>query len=153
VLRVGSICASSSLVPELVRVKMLTGLTTSEINERAVHDALKNRAYRRQTERLVQQLDEARERALGKLGDAGLVPLARPRGGLFVSAGWPGPSTAGQAAPGRSGLAIAERALRQGILLAPGEFFTLETPASTWFRFNVAYAAHDALLGFLHSIR
>ncbi|MGB9109859.1 MAG: PLP-dependent aminotransferase family protein, partial [Telluria sp.] len=31
VLRVGAICASGSLMPELVRVKMLTGLTTSEI--------------------------------------------------------------------------------------------------------------------------
>src|SRR5437763_2545849 len=52
VLRVGSICASSSLMPELVRVKMLTGLTTSEINERAVFDAVSNRAYRRQVERV-----------------------------------------------------------------------------------------------------
>jgi len=148
VLRVGSICASSSLIPELVRVKMLTGLTTSEINERAVFDALSNRAYRRQVERLVQQLDEARARALDKLLDAGLVALARPRGGMFVSAGWPGPATRE-----RNGRQVAERALRQGILLAPGEFFTLAPPASTWFRFNVAYAAHDALLGFLHSIR
>ena len=48
---------------------------------------------------------------------------------------------------------FAERALRAGILLAPGEFFSLGQPSSTWFRFNVAYAAHDALLGFLHSIR
>jgi DNA-binding transcriptional MocR family regulator len=148
VLRVGSICASASLIPELVRVKMLAGLTTSEINERAVHDALKNRGYRRQVERLVQQLDEARQRALDKLGEAGLVALARPRGGMFVSAGWPGPAT-----PERNGRAVAERALKAGILLAPGEFFTLEAPASAWFRFNVAYAAHDALLGFLHSIR
>lgn len=148
VLRVGSICASNSLMPELVRVKMLTGLTTSEINERAVLDAVKNRAYRRQVERLVQQLDEARGRAIDGLSAAGLTPLARPRGGMFVSAGWPGPST-----PERTGKQVAERALRAGILLAPGDFFTLETPASTWFRFNAAYAAHDALLGFLHSIR
>jgi DNA-binding transcriptional MocR family regulator len=148
VLRVGSICASGSLMPELVRVKMLTGLTTSEINERAVHDALKNRAYRRQVERLVQQLDDARGHALDKLQEAGLAALARPRGGMFVSAGWPGPSTAE-----RNGRLVAEQALRAGILLAPGEFFTLGPPSSTWFRFNVAYAAHDALLGFLHSIR
>jgi DNA-binding transcriptional MocR family regulator len=52
VLRVGAICASASLIPELVRVKMLTGLTTSEINERAVFDAVSSRAYRRQVERL-----------------------------------------------------------------------------------------------------
>jgi DNA-binding transcriptional MocR family regulator len=148
VLRVGSICASGSLIPELVRVKMLTGLTSSEINERAVLDAVKNRTYRRQVERLVQQLDEARGRAIDKLAGAGLVPLARPRGGMFVSAGWPEPATLE-----RNGRLLAERALRAGILLAPGEFFTLSTPTTAWFRFNAAYAAHDALLGFLHSIR
>jgi DNA-binding transcriptional MocR family regulator len=145
VLRVGSICASGSLIPELVRVKMLTGLTTSEVNERAVYDAISSRAYRKQVERLVLQLDGARELALERLGDAGLVPLARPRGGMFVSAGWP--------EPGRSGRAIAERALRAGILLAPGEFFALQPPATAWFRFNVAYAYEPALLDFLRSIQ
>jgi DNA-binding transcriptional MocR family regulator len=145
VLRVGSICASASLVPELVRVKMLTGLTTSEVNERAVFDAVGSRAYRKQVERLVIQLDGARERALEALGDAGLVPLARPRGGMFVSAGWLDAS--------RNGRAIAERALRAGILLAPGEFFSLHPPDQAWFRFNVACAYEPALLDFLRSIR
>jgi len=145
VLRVGSICASGSLMPELVRVKMLTGLTTSEVNERAVYDAISSRAYRKQVERLVLQLDGARELALERLGDAGLVPLARPRGGMFVSAGWP--------EPGRNGRAIAERALRAGILLAPGEFFALQPPPTAWFRFNVAYAYEPALLDFLRSIQ
>ncbi|MCS0582269.1 PLP-dependent aminotransferase family protein [Massilia pinisoli] len=145
VLRVGSICASGSLMPELVRVKMVTGLTTSEVNERAVYEAVSSRAYRKQVERLVLQLDGARELALERLGDAGLVPLARPRGGMFVSAGWP--------EPGRNGRAIAERALRAGILLAPGEFFALQPPATAWFRFNVAYAYEPALLDFLRSIQ
>ena len=145
VLRVGSICASASLMPELGRVKMVTGLTTSEINERAVYDAVSSRAYRKQVERLVHQLDGARERALEALGEAGLVPLARPRGGMFVSAGAPD-------LPG-NGRAIAERALRVGILLSPGEFFTLRTPDAPWFRFNVAYAAEPLLLGFLRSLR
>ncbi|MCS0629714.1 PLP-dependent aminotransferase family protein [Telluria mixta] len=145
VLRVGSICASGSLMPELVRVKMLTGLTTSEVNERAVYDAVSSRAYRKQVERLVLQLDDARELALERLGDAGLVPLARPRGGMFVSAGLPD--------KGPSGRAIAERALRASILLAPGEFFALRPPDTAWFRFNVAYAHERALLDFLRSIR
>ena len=144
VLRVGSVCASGSLMPELVRVKMLTGLTTSEVNERAVYDAVSSRAYRKQVERLVLQLDDARELALERLGDAGLVPLARPRGGMFVSAGWP--------AQKQTGRAIAERALRASILLAPGEFFALKPPATAWFRFNVAYAHEPALLDFLRSI-
>ncbi|UUZ57569.1 hypothetical protein LP419_10600 [Massilia sp. H-1] len=61
VLRVGSICASNSLIPELLRVKMLTGLTTSEINERAVYHALSARPYRRMVERLTDQLTSARQ--------------------------------------------------------------------------------------------
>jgi DNA-binding transcriptional MocR family regulator len=145
VLRVGSICASASLLPELVRVKMITGLTTSEVNERAVYDAVGSRAYRKQVERLVLQLDDARALALERLGDAGLVPLAKPRGGMFVSAGWPDAR--------HNGRAIAERALRAGILLAPGEFFSLQPPATAWFRFNVAYAFEPALLDFLRSIQ
>jgi DNA-binding transcriptional MocR family regulator len=53
VLRVGSICASNSLVPELLRVKMLAGLTTSEINERAVYHAISARPYKRMVDKLV----------------------------------------------------------------------------------------------------
>ncbi|SFC00861.1 aminotransferase-like domain-containing protein [Massilia yuzhufengensis] len=148
VLRVGSLCASPSLVPELLRVKMVAGLTTSEINERAVFHATSARGYRRMVERLAEQLADARERTIEALGSIGMAPLARPRGGMFVSAGWPGAP-----APGRSGRAIADAALKAGILLAPGEFFTQREPGSTWFRFNAAYAANPQLLDFLRAQR
>lgn len=149
VLRVGSICASNSLLPELLRVKMLTGLTTSEINERAVYHAVSARPYRRLVEKLVDQLRSGRERTIERLQEAGMAPLAKPRGGMFVSAGWPDTPT-----PEWNGKAIADRALRAGILLSPGEFFHLRPAASIWFRFNVAYAA-DApqLIDFLKSLR
>ena len=148
VLRVGSICASGSLAPELLRVKMLTGLTTSEINERAVYHAVSARPYRKMVEKLVDQLASARERTTQRLLDAGLTPLARPRGGMFVSAGLPlAPSAE------LNGNVIADRALASGILLSPGEFFTLHTPSTIWFRFNAAYAADaPALTQFLQSI-
>jgi DNA-binding transcriptional MocR family regulator len=148
VLRVGSICASASLVPELLRVKMLAGLTTSEVNERAVYHAVSSRGYRRMLERLTVQLDEGRARTIEKLREAGMAPIARPRGGMFVSAGWPEAPTAG-----RNGRTIAHTALKAGILLAPGEFFTLDQPATVWFRFNVAYAAEPQLLRFLRPLR
>lgn len=148
VLRVGSICASPSLVAELVRVKMLTGLTTSEINERAVYHAVSVRPYRRMVERLVAQLGDARERSIELLAQAGMAPLARPRGGMFVSAGWPDRQT-----PQWHGRLVADQALKSGILLSPNEFFMLREPDTVWFRFNVAYADHPALLAFLQSIR
>jgi DNA-binding transcriptional MocR family regulator len=149
VLRVGSICASNSLAPELLRVKMLTGLTTSEINERAVYHAVSARPYKKMVEKLVDQLASARERTIDRLSDAGLVPLARPRGGMFVSAGWAVPPS-----PEFNGKLVADRALAAGFLLSPGEFFTLQPPATTWFRFNAAYAADaPALSQFLQTIR
>ncbi|GAB3456152.1 PLP-dependent aminotransferase family protein [Massilia terrae] len=146
-LRVGSMCASRSLMPELLRVKMLTGLTTSEINERAVHDAITARPYKRNIARLVQQLDSARQQSLDALREAGLTPLAAPRGGMFVSA-----ALDGAPSPARSGRTIAAAALKAGIQLAPGEFFLLGEPDAVWFRFNVAYAADPGLLRFLQSI-
>jgi DNA-binding transcriptional MocR family regulator len=147
-LRVGALCASRSLVPELLRVKMLAGLTTSEINERAVYDAIAARPYKRMVARLVQQLESARQQAIDVLVDAGLTLLANPRGGMFVSAGMNGARSSH-----RSGKAIAALALKAGIQLAPGEFFMLAEPDSAWFRFNVAYAADPALLRFLQSIQ
>jgi DNA-binding transcriptional MocR family regulator len=78
-----------------------------------------------------------------------MTPIARPRGGMFVSAGWAAAPT-----PGHNGRVIADLALRSGILLAPSEFFMLRPPESVWFRFNVAYAAETpALLAFLHENR
>ncbi|CUI07635.1 aminotransferase-like domain-containing protein [Massilia antarctica] len=149
VLRVGSICASNSLIPELLRVKMLTGLTTSEINERAVYHAISARPYKRMLERLTDQLQSGRERTIERLFEAGMEPLARPRGGMFVSAGWPDAPT-----PEFNGKVIADRALRAGILLSPHEFFMLRPSPSIWFRFNVAYAADTPqLVQFLQSQR
>ncbi|GGC82189.1 aminotransferase-like domain-containing protein [Undibacterium terreum] len=143
-LRVGSIAASASLVPELVRVKMLVGLTTSEINERAVYHAISARPYKRMLEKLRLQLNTARERSLGNLLDAGLTPLARPRGGMFISAGWSCPPT-----PEFNGKLVSDLALKSGILLSPSDFFTLAPAETVWFRFNIAYADTPELHAFL----
>jgi DNA-binding transcriptional MocR family regulator len=149
VLRVGSICASNSLLPELLRVKMLAGLTTSEINERAVYHAISARPYRRMLDKLVGQLESGRERTIERLREAGMAPVARPRGGMFVSAGW-------SEAPSAhcNGRLVADLALKSGILLSPNEFFMLRAPDSVWFRFNVAYAGNaPQLVAFLQSVR
>ncbi|WP_309491485.1 aminotransferase-like domain-containing protein [Trinickia mobilis] len=143
-LRVGSICASPILVTELVRVKMITGLTTLEVNERTAYHAVSSNGYRRAVQRLRNQLDSAREHALSTLPKLGLLPLARPRGGMFISAGWPVAPTHDLSAK-----SIADQALQAGILLAPAEFFTLAPVSTIWFRFNVAYVDSAVLTRFL----
>ena len=148
VLRVGSISASASLLPELVRVKMLAGLTTSEINERAVYHAISARPYRRMIERLTSQLEAGRARSIDMLETCSMTPVARPRGGMFVSAGWDAVPT-----PEWNGRSIAEQALKAGILLSPNDFFLLRPATSVWFRFNVAYTDHPLLHTFLQAQR
>lgn len=148
VLRVGSISASNSLLPELLRVKMLAGLTTSEINERAVFHAITARPYKRMVERLASQLEAGRARTMENLAQAGMLPLAMPRGGMFVSAGWDVPPSAEC-----NGKTIAELALKAGILLSPNEFFMLRPSATVWFRFNCAYSDTPQLRTFLQSVR
>ena len=148
VFRVGSISAPDSLLKELARIKMLAGLTTSEINERAVYHAISARHYHHMLEHLILQLEIGRERMIEKLAEAGLTPIARPRGGMFISAGW-------MLEPSRqwNGKVIADLALKAGILLSPNEFFMLRQSDSIWFRFNVAYADSPLLYDFLQSIR
>jgi DNA-binding transcriptional MocR family regulator len=143
-LRVGSICASPMLIPQLLRVKMITGLTTLEINERIAYHAVSSNGYRRAVQRLRNQLDTAREHALNTLAKLGLATLARPRAGMYISAGWPVAPTHDLSAK-----SIANHALQAGILLAPAEFFTLAPISSIWFRFNVAYVDSAVLTRFL----
>jgi len=148
VLRVGSISASNSLLPELLRVKMLAGLTTSEINERAVFHAITARPYKRMVERLAAQLETGRARTMDNLAAAGMQALATPRGGMFVSAGWDIAPT-----PEFNGKTVAEQALKAGILLSPNEFFMLRPSDTVWFRFNCAYSDTPQLRAFLQSVR
>ena len=146
-LRVGYLACPEALVRPLLRTKMVSGLTTSEVNERCVHEAVSSRSHHRYLERLRTRLASAREHLLETLAHLALVPLASPEGGLFVSAGWPVRPT--ERANARR---IAEAALQERIALAPGDFFEVEPPATIWFRFNVAYSDDPRLHAFLRDV-
>jgi DNA-binding transcriptional MocR family regulator len=113
-----------------------------------VYHAITARPYKRMVDKLVAQLDAGRERTIDSLRGCGMEPVARPRGGMFVSAGWPQEPSAEW-----NGKLIADQALKAGILLSPNEFFMLRQSDTIWFRFNVAYTNHPQLLDFLQSIR
>ncbi|MFZ6752431.1 PLP-dependent aminotransferase family protein [Undibacterium sp. Dicai25W] len=144
-LRVGSVCASQSLIGELLRVKMLAGLTTSEINERAVLHAISSRLYRRMLEKLKRHLDISRNSTLDVLQEVGMTPLAEPRGGMFISAGWKNSHL--------DASEITKQALQAGIILAPNEFFSGDAHTYPWFRFNIAYGNSDQLRHFLAGVQ
>ena len=146
-LRVGYVACPQHLVQPLVRTKMLCGLTTSEVNERCVHEVLRNASHRRYLERLRMRFTAARERLLGTLDSLGLEPLATPTGGMFVSAGFRARPT--ERANARL---VADAALKERIALAPGDFFEVGAPETIWFRFNVAYSDDPRLHAFLRDV-
>lgn len=146
-LRSGYIACNAELVPTILRTKMVTGLTTSEIGERIVLEVLSDPNHRRSVERIGSRMTQAREASRLVLEGAGLTLLANPDGGMFLSAGWPVSPT--KTCNARQ---IAEDALKDGLVLAPGDFFCVAPPASIWFRFNVAHQDTDRLQAFLREV-
>lgn len=139
--RVGYLACSRELAHEIARSKMVAGLTSSEINERIVHAILTEGRHRKHIERLIDRLTRARSRLITQLQAHGATLLAQPEGGMFVCASLPETTR-----PARE---LAEAALSESIMLAPGEFFLAHNEPCHWFRFNVAYSDDPRLFRFL----
>ena len=131
-LRVGFIVASGERAQRLADRKMLTTLSTSDIGERVVYKILSEGVYRKHLDRIRGRLDAARPQALRRLEALGLRPDPAPAAGMFA---W--------VDCGRDTNAVAARAMRDGLLLAPGSLFSPKQLPSTHMRLNVA-ALQDA---------
>lgn len=143
-LRVGFVACPQQVVREVLRTKMVTGLTSSELNERAVFEIIADPGHRRHVERLRNRLASARDAFLDTLPGYGMQPIATSQGGLFVSAAW-------DIAPSEriDAKRLADVALQWGITLAPGPYFVNSESRQIWFRFNVAYCDDPRLRDFL----
>lgn len=143
-LRVGYIACKREIAADLADLKLLTGLTTSEIGERLIHQLLTDGHYRKHLDRLRGRLADARNLTLRNLERLGLAPYVEPEGGMFVWA-----DLGEHAHP----VSIAGAAAEKGIMLAPGNLFRPNQEPSTWMRFNVAAcreeAFYETLAGFL----
>ncbi|MCC2958209.1 PLP-dependent aminotransferase family protein [Massilia sp. IC2-477] len=131
-LRVGFIATSHERAQRLADRKMLSTLSTSDLGERVVYKILSEGLYRKHLDRVRARLDAARPKALRQLESLGLRPDPAPGSGMFV---W--------VDAGRDTNAIAARAMRDELLLAPGSLFSPQQLASTHMRLNVA-ALQDA---------
>jgi DNA-binding transcriptional MocR family regulator len=129
-LRVGFIAASPEWAQRLADRKMLATLTSSDIGERVVHQILSEGRYRKHLDRIRARLDATRARTVRQLERVGLQVGVAPAAGMFA---W--------ADCGRI-QRMAERAMAEGVLLAPGSLFSPSQLRSTRMRLNVA-AMHD----------
>lgn len=141
-LRVGYVTARPDLLEGLTRLKLISGLTSSEFSERLVHGALTDGRSRRHVKSLRNRLALAHEGVAGRLANLGFEIFCEPGAGLFLWARHPGLPHAG---------ALADEAARQDILLGPGHLFGIDPRPSPWLRFNVAYCGDEAIFAFLES--
>ncbi|WP_242671327.1 PLP-dependent aminotransferase family protein [Hylemonella gracilis] len=125
-LRVGWLAAKEDLVQRLSDIKMLGGLTSSELSERVVHRILADGAYRRHVERVRLRVDEARGRCLKRLLKLGYTVPNEPQAGMFI---W--------ADCGRDSEQLAREAADRGLLIPPGSLFSPTQAPSRMARISV----------------
>jgi DNA-binding transcriptional MocR family regulator len=126
-LRVGFIATSNERAQRLADRKMLATLTSSDIGERVVYRILSEGLYRKHVARLRTRLDAVRAKAVRQMEDVGLKVDLVPSAGMFV---W--------VDAGCDTNVLTEKAMAQGVLLAPGSLFSPHQLPSTRMRLNVA---------------
>ena len=141
-LRIGFVATRDELVRPLIEGKLLGVLSGSALVEFVLREVLDGGKYRRHIERLRDRVAKARAEASRSLTSAGLMVESSGGEGIFLWARLPS-----HVEPDR----LALDAQAQGILLAKGALFSPTGQFGDCLRFNVAYAADPALIGFLNS--
>ena len=136
-LRVGFIATSKERAQRLADRKMLATLTTSDIGERVVYKILSQGLYRKHAERLRARLDKVREGTYRRAERAGLRFDPAPAG-MFVWADALCDTNV-----------LAEKALAEGLVLAPGSLFSPRQLPSTRMRLNLATVQDQRVWDFL----
>lgn len=143
-LRVGYLACKGDLAQRILRLKMASGLTSSELTEQIVHSILVEGQFRLHLARLREKLGEAQKSVCDALAAAGLTLFHRPTGGMFVWARLGGEADVPD---------IARQAAARGIMLAPGYLFRPDQKPTPWLRFNVTHADDPRLYRFLQSVQ
>lgn len=128
-LRVGFVACNPGVMEDLVDTKMVTGIASSLFSEEVIHHLLADGHYRKFVTRTRERMAEARCRVINAFEDMGMETYCTQDNGMFL---WSRFRHCDDSLP------LAERALRRGLLLAPGTVFRPNLQPSPWLRFNVA---------------
>lgn len=131
--RCGYIAARPEWIESLVDLQIATNFAgASPIATELIAGVLAGGGYRRHLDELRRRLVHAREEVAGRLANLGLVPWLMPRGGFYLWCRLP---------DGLDSSEVAQRAMEEKVVLAPGNVFSVSRSASSFMRFNVAQMA------------
>lgn len=139
-IRVGYVACSMDLVQRLSDLKLLTGMTSPELNERLIYQMLTAGSYRKHMEKIRARLRQGLEQTMSALEILGLPLYTEPQGGMFIWVKMPEHVNV---------VSLATAAARQGLTLAPGNLFRPHQEPGPWLRFNVASSDQPELYTFL----
>ena len=128
-LRCGYIAARADWIDALADLKLATGFGGSRLAADLLLVALTDSGYRRHMEAVRTRLAEAREKTLPRLAALGITPWLTPQAGMFLWCRLP---------DGVDAARLARACLEEGMVLAPGNAFSLSPQAGGFMRFNVA---------------
>lgn len=144
-LRVGYVAGSSQHIWHMMQQKMMSGLTTSSINEQLTWHMLQHPKSQKGLQHIKQKLAAAQANVQALLIALGWQCFTQPTSGLFVYARHPFIDDA---------YAFAQNQHHEAVSLSPGALF--ECHASNlpqpWFRFNVAYCDAPEFSQWLHQV-
>lgn len=139
-LRVGYLLASPDLCAQFVQLKMVAGLTSSDIPERITFGVITDGRWRKHLKSLRERLGEARRQVSARLLGQGFEIFHEPEAGMYLWARHP--DIADSAVLSQAGTV-------EGIMLGPGQLFLVSPRPTGWLRFNVACCADERLWRFL----
>ena len=139
-LRCGYIAARKDWIESLVDLKIATTFGGGRLAADVVLMALTDSSYRKHLETVRQKLATERVRTIARLDALGIKPWLVPQAGIYLWCRLP---------DGIDAAVIARLCLKEGVVLAPGNAFSLSLSASNFLRFNVAQSTDDRIFDVL----
>jgi DNA-binding transcriptional MocR family regulator len=128
--RCGYIAARRDWIEELVNLQIAFSFGgPSPVAMEVIANILTSGGYRKHMDDLRLRLARARRDIAGRLAALGIEPWLMPRGGFYLWCRLP---------QGLNAVDVAQAALAEDVVLAPGNVFSVSDTASAFLRFNVA---------------
>jgi DNA-binding transcriptional MocR family regulator len=140
--RCGYIAGRADWIEGLVDLQVATSFGgPSPLATALIADVLAGGSYRKHMAELRSRLARERDRSAEKLAQIGIVPWIMPRGGFYLWCRLPGELDSAE---------IARRCMDEGVVLAPGNVFSVSQSAASFLRFNVAQMAGERSYAAIH---
>lgn len=141
--RCGFIVARPQWIEGLTDLKIATSFGGGRMNAELVLSVLSDGGYRKHIETLRSRLAQARRDVHDRLRNLGIEPWIEPQAGMFLWCRLP---------DGIDATDIARASLERGVVMAPGNAFSLSQAASGFMRFNVSQCLDPTVFDVLRAV-